>query len=119
MRCSGQRLLSTWRRFRVNHGAPANINARISHLAESKSAGLEYADAAAGAAAGQHLTANELLRCEIPEGQSLERHQYRTHLRLSRRKIESAAHWNHHESSTGIIDFQSLAIPMSSPMLEM
>src|SRR5438034_4935488 len=25
---------------------------------------------------------DELLRCEIPEGQSLEGHQYRTHLRL-------------------------------------
>jgi hypothetical protein len=61
--------------------APANINARISHLAESESAALENAHAAAGAAAGRQRAAKELLRCEIPEGQSLERYQYRTHLR--------------------------------------
>src|SRR5207249_7563747 len=101
--------------------APANINARIGHLAESKSAALEYAHAAAGAAAGEHPVAEELLSCKIPEGQSLEWHQHRTHLRLQsavellivgingqrgpRRNIEPAD-WNHHESSTGIIDFQ-------------
>src|SRR4051812_45479183 len=82
MRCSGQRLLSTWLHSRVDLGVPTNINARISHLAESKSAGLEYARAAAGAAAGEHLIAEELLRCEISEGQSLERYQHRTHPRL-------------------------------------
>src|SRR6266487_5439474 len=96
--------------FVSTFGAPAKVNARIGHLAESKSAALEYAHAAAGAAAVKE-TADELLRCEIPEGQSLERHQYRTHLRLysavdllivgihgqgnPRRQIESAAHWNH------------------------
>ena len=73
--------LSSWLRFRIDVGAPANIKARISHLAESKRASLEYVYAAAGAAAGKHLAANELLSCEIPERQSLEGHQYRTHLR--------------------------------------
>src|SRR5437763_14807745 len=62
--------------------ALANINARISHLAESKSAALEHAHTAAGTAAGEHPVAEELLRCVIPEGQSLEGHQHRTHLRL-------------------------------------
>ena len=56
--------LSSWLRFRIDAAVPANINARMSHLAESKSAALEYAHAAAGAAAGEHLIAEELLRCE-------------------------------------------------------
>ncbi|SRR6266496_4052417 len=55
-------------RFRIDVGAPANINACISHLAESKSAALEHAHAAAGTAAGEHPVAEELLRCVIPEG---------------------------------------------------
>ena len=74
--------LSSWLRFRFNVGAPANIKDRISHLAESKLAALEHAYAAAGAAAVKHPAAHELLSCEIPERQSLEGHQYRTHLRL-------------------------------------
>ena len=53
----------------------------------------------------KHRVTKELFSCEIPEGQSLEWHQYRTRLR-SMRNVESAAHWNHHESSTGIIDIQ-------------
>ena len=36
-------------RFRIDVGAPANINARISHLAESETASLKNAHAAAGA----------------------------------------------------------------------
>ncbi len=67
-------------RFRINVGAPANINARISHLAESETAFLKNAHAAAGA--DRQRAAKELLSGEIPEGQSLEGHQYRTHLRL-------------------------------------
>ncbi len=59
----------------------ANIHARISHLAESDSAALEHAHAAPGDAAGRQRAAKELLRCEIPERQSLEGHQYRTHRR--------------------------------------
>jgi hypothetical protein len=74
--------LSSWLRFRIDVGAPANINARISHLAESETASLKNAHAAAGAAAGRQRAAKELLSGEIPEGQSLEGHQYRTHLRL-------------------------------------
>src|SRR5947207_2586197 len=101
--------------------ALANINARISNLAENKSAALERAHAAAGTAAGEHSVAEELLRCVIPEGQSLEGHQYRTHRRLQSavellivgingqrgpRRNRESADWNHHESSTGIFDFQ-------------
>ena len=51
---------------------PANINARISHLAESETASLKNAPAAAVAAAGRQCAAKELLSGEIPEGQSLE-----------------------------------------------
>jgi hypothetical protein len=54
--------------FVSTFGAPANINARIGHLAKSKSAALEHAHAAAGTAAGEHPVAEELLRCVIPEG---------------------------------------------------
>ena len=75
-------MLSNWLRFRINVGCPANVDARIGHLAESQRAALEHAHAAAGAAAVEHPAAKELLSREIPEGQSLERHQYRTHLRL-------------------------------------
>ena len=75
--------LSSWLRFRIDVGAPANINARISHLAESETASLKNAPAAAGAAAGRQRAAKELLSGEIPEGQALEGHQYRPHLRLS------------------------------------
>src|SRR5580704_3388446 len=73
--------LSSRLRFRVNLGTPANINAGISHLAERKSAALERAYAAAGAAAGRHRPAKELLSGEFPEGQALERYKYRSHLR--------------------------------------
>src|SRR3954463_3173622 len=98
-------------RCRIHVGDTANIHARISDLAESQRAALEYAHAAATAATAHHLTANELLRCEILKRQSLERHEHRTHLRLQRavelliaggqaqrnrrRKIEWAAYWNH------------------------
>ena len=81
----GSVFLSTWLRSRVNLGVPANIDARIGHLAESKSAALEHAHAAAGTAAGEHPVSEELLRCVIPQGQTLEGHQYRTHLRLKAR----------------------------------
>jgi hypothetical protein len=64
----GSVFLSTWLRSRVNLGVPANINARIGHLVESKSAALEHAHAAAGTAAGEHPVAEELLRRVIPEG---------------------------------------------------
>jgi hypothetical protein len=70
----------SWLRFRIDVGAPANINARISHLAESETASLKNAHAAAGA--DRQRAAKELLSGEIPEGQSLEGQQYRTHLRL-------------------------------------
>jgi len=56
-------------RFRIDLGAPANINARISHLAESETASLKNAHAAAGA--DRQRAAKELLSGEIPEGQSL------------------------------------------------
>src|SRR5437016_5475972 len=49
--------LSSWLRFCINVGAPANIKDRISHLAESKCAALEHAYAAAGAAAVKHPAA--------------------------------------------------------------
>ena len=55
--------------------APASINARISHLAESETASLKNAHAASGAAVG---AAKELLSGEIPEGQSLEGHDLRS-----------------------------------------
>src|SRR5215475_248001 len=61
---------------------PADVNARISHLAEGKSAAFERAHAAAGAAAVKYPAGKELLSREIPEGQAMEGHQYRTHLRL-------------------------------------
>ena len=67
--------------FRIDVGAPANINARINHLAESETVSLKNAHAAAGAAAGRQRAAKELLSAEIPEGQTLGGHQYRTHLR--------------------------------------
>jgi hypothetical protein len=54
--------------FRIDVGAYANINARISHLAESETASLKNAHAAAGAAAGCQRAAKELLSGEIPEG---------------------------------------------------
>jgi hypothetical protein len=82
MRCSGQRLLSAWLRLRSIGGLPAKINAGISHLAGSKSATLEHTHAAAGAAAGRHRAAKELLGRKVPEGQALEWYKYRTHLRL-------------------------------------
>src|SRR2546427_746158 len=69
-------------RLSIDVGARANINARIGHLAESESAALEHAHAAAGTAAGEHPVAEELLRCVIPEGQTLEGYQHRTHPRL-------------------------------------
>ncbi len=53
-------------RFRIDVGARANINARISHLAESETASLKNAHAAAGAAAGRQRAAKELLSVEIP-----------------------------------------------------
>ena len=62
--------------------APRQHNARISHLAEGETASLKNAHAAAGAAAGRQRAAKELLSGEIPEGQTLEGHQYGTHLRL-------------------------------------
>ena len=62
--------LSSWLRFRIDVGAPANINARISHLAESETASLKNAHAATGAAAGRQRAAKELLSGEIPEGQT-------------------------------------------------
>jgi hypothetical protein len=74
--------LSSWLRFRIDVGAPTNIKDRISHLAESKCAALEHAYAAAGAATIKDPAAHELLSCEIPERQSLEGRQYRTHVRL-------------------------------------
>lgn len=74
--------LSIWLCFRTNLGAPANINARVSDLAESKSAALKRAHAAAGAAAGRHRAAKELFNGEVPVGQALERYKYRTQLRL-------------------------------------
>jgi len=85
-----------------------------------RSAALERAHAAAAAAA-RHRAAKELFDSEIFEGRSLERHQYRTHLRLQNavellkigidvhlngwRALEGA-NWNHHEGSTGRVDFQ-------------
>ena len=48
--------------------ALANINARISHLAESESAALERAHAAAWAAAGRHRAAEELLNGKSRKG---------------------------------------------------
>jgi hypothetical protein len=48
-------------RFRIEIGAPANINARISHLAESETASLKNAHAAAGAAAGRQRAAKASL----------------------------------------------------------
>ena len=74
--------LFNWLRSRIDVGAAANINARICHLTESKSAALEHAHAADGAAAGRQRAAKEHLSGEIPEGQTLEGDQYRTHLRL-------------------------------------
>jgi hypothetical protein len=62
MRCSGPRLLSTWLRLRSTGGLAAKINARISQLAESKSATLAHAHAATGAAARRQCAAKELLR---------------------------------------------------------
>ena len=47
-------------------GAPANINARISHLADSESASSEKA----AAGADRQRAAQELLSGEIPEGQT-------------------------------------------------
>ena len=47
--------------FRIDVGAPANINARISHLAESETASLKNAHAAAGA--DRQRAAKELLSC--------------------------------------------------------
>jgi putative transposase len=38
--------LSSWLRFRIDVGAPANINARISHLAEGETASLKTLTAA-------------------------------------------------------------------------
>ena len=60
---------------------PAKVNARISHLTESKSAARKYAHPAA-AAPGHDVPTKEIPGHEIPEGQSLEGYQYRTHLRL-------------------------------------
>ena len=45
--------LFNWLRSRIDVGAAANINARICHLTESKSAALEHAHAADGSAAGR------------------------------------------------------------------
>jgi len=51
MKTAVEYLLSNRLRFRINVGVPANIEACISHLAESQSATLEHAHAAAGATA--------------------------------------------------------------------
>jgi hypothetical protein len=80
---SGQGMpLSRRLRFLINASVPAKINQSIRHLAKSETAPLKYAPAAGRAAAGQQGAAEELLRCEIPERRSFERHQHRTHLRL-------------------------------------
>src|SRR6266498_2747173 len=55
-------------RFRIDVDTTANINARISHLAEGETASLKNAHAAAGAAASRQRAADELLSGEIPEG---------------------------------------------------
>jgi len=49
----------------------AKINARIRHLAESKSAAFEHAHAPARPAAVEHSPAEELFSREIPEGQAI------------------------------------------------
>src|SRR6187397_2132438 len=101
---------------------PAKVDQGIRHLTECKSAALEYAHAAAGAAAASHdVSAKKFLGLEIPEGQPLERHHYRPHLCLQgafellkvglddivlRADIGEAAHWNHRVRSTWIIHFQ-------------
>ena len=62
----------------------AEVDARIRHLSESKEAARECASTAARAAAAKNATAEELLSRKIPKGQSLERYQHRTNLRLQR-----------------------------------
>src|SRR5215813_11794378 len=69
-------------RLRLRLSVPAKINARIGHLAKSKSAALEHTHTPAGAATRQQLSADELLGCEIAERRSLKRHQHRTHPRF-------------------------------------
>jgi hypothetical protein len=54
--------------LRIDSARPANINARISHLAESETHSLKNAHAAAGTAAGRQRAAKELLSGEISEG---------------------------------------------------
>jgi hypothetical protein len=61
--------LPSWLRLYESVGVPAaDVNTRISHLAECQSAALEHAPAAAGAAAGHKCSAKEFLRGEVPEG---------------------------------------------------
>jgi hypothetical protein len=69
-------------RFGFDVGARANVDARISHLAESNRAAFEHANAATGTAAGRQGAAKEFLNAEIPERQALKGHHYRTHRRL-------------------------------------
>src|SRR5262245_49003829 len=49
--------LPSWLRLYESVGAPADVNTRISHLAECQSAALEHAPAAASAAAGRQCSA--------------------------------------------------------------
>src|SRR5215813_7353435 len=74
------RASSTWLRLRID--VSAQINAGVSHFGECDRASPKGTPAAPASAAAYRLVADELLRCELPERQSLEWHQYRTNLGL-------------------------------------
>jgi hypothetical protein len=80
----------SWLRFRTDVGTPANINARISHLAERETASSEKP----AAVADRQRAARELFSGEIPEGQTLESTDYADYTdrteRLSHKKAQEA-----------------------------
>src|SRR5436190_13967220 len=58
-------------------GASADVDARVSELAERKRTALERAHAAATTTAIGHRAAQKLLGLEVSKGQLLQRHQHR------------------------------------------
>ena len=75
-----RRRLATWLRLYESVGVPADVNTRISHLAQRQCAAFEHAPAAGGPSASRQAPAEELLSREFPEWQSVERYQDGTDL---------------------------------------
>src|SRR5437588_8915660 len=69
--------LSNWPYPRISAGGIARINASIRQLAQRETAALKHAHHPAVGQLLQQLATDELLRCEIPDRQTLQRYKHR------------------------------------------